>query len=251
MPYPMRELKGVLMSRADKVRRREKRKEKRQRTGMRPAGGGRSIQVQDYLVTCDPLEEKDPGVRGAGDALSEDEAERMYHRVHEEPEEAIPDLERLVEQHPDVPAFHNWLMAAYGMAGRLDDAKRTAALNYERNPSYLFARINHAQMLMEQGKLEEAVKVAANFSPPAIYPHRKMFHITEISAIGALAVEYYIKIREFAAAEVWIDTLESIVIDPGQLILLQMKLANAKSPGGLLERMMKLVTGKSADHGVK
>lgn len=233
------------MSRADKQRRRAKRKEKRERKWDR-SGGGLIAVLSEYRVTREPLTGRDPGVRDAADVLSEDDHRRIYESVHADPEAAIPELERLVERHPDVPAFYNWLTAAYGLVGRMADAKRIAALNYERNPRYLFARINQAQMLLEDGKLEEAAKLAAHFRPQVIYPHRTLFHVTEITAIGAVAVEYYARTRDFDAAESWLETLEAIGADPGQLVMLRMQLGHAKAPGGLMGRMLELLKGRKS-----
>ena len=240
------------MSRADKQRKRQKRKEKRQKqqstrhqdevgTPLRP------VAVGQYIITYEPIKDEHSAAREIDEILGDDDRLRLFECIHETPERAIPELERLLERHPDVPTLYNWLAAAYGHAGRLQDAERVSALNYEQNPQYLFARINHAQMLLEKGEIQQVFDVARGFDLYAIYPHRTVFHATEFAAVAAVAVAYFAAVRDFPTAGRWMRMLEDVDTNEDRVMATRMELTRARllgSPlGGVLGQMAKVFGG--------
>ena len=75
--------------------------------------------------------------------------------------------------YPHVPTFSNYLSIAYLAAG--DQEKATALVReaYRRHPQYLFAKVNYANLCLQQGEIG---KVPGIFDHACdlqqLYPHR-------------------------------------------------------------------------------
>ena len=87
--------------------------------------------------------EADPGFWRA---LGDHDRLEIHELVRNDPPAAIQRLEPLLEKFPSTPMLLNWLAAAYSNLGRSDKADELIRLNYERNPDYLFARANYAEI---------------------------------------------------------------------------------------------------------
>lgn len=93
-------------------------------------------------------------------------------------------------------------------------AERIALVNYERNPDYLFARLNHAQFCLLNGRLDEIpIIFGDNFDLKLLYPHRNKFHISEFIGFSAVMIEYFIRIGDLEQAEIRYQMLEQIAPD--------------------------------------
>jgi hypothetical protein len=66
------------------------------------------------------------------------------------------------------PMLFNWLGMAYGVLGDVEAVRETVRENYRKNPKYLFARLNHAELCLRDGDLagaREALGTRSTFAP--------------------------------------------------------------------------------------
>lgn len=72
------------------------------------------------------------------------QTEEIFDLLHIAPAEVIPRLEQVLEDYPDIPMVLNWLKVAYSRVGDKKNAERFIRLNYQKNPDYVFAKVNYA-----------------------------------------------------------------------------------------------------------
>jgi tetratricopeptide (TPR) repeat protein len=209
------------MSRIDKKLRRKYRKEKKQkhsrvlREWLSPeeAELPANIRLLSYGITVEPLDlarEKIPGL----DAALMDIREQLFEDVHHNPKAAIPVLRRLLEQFPNAPMLLNWLSAVMGATGDIEECNRLAQQNFEANPNYLFARLDYAQIRLQEGDLDAVDEILDHkFDLKLLYPERDVFHLSEYRAFCGLLIPYYIRRGEFRPAQLMFDTLEQLEPD--------------------------------------
>jgi tetratricopeptide (TPR) repeat protein len=156
------------------------------------------------------LENKIPGL----DEALKNIREKLFDDCHNDPAAAIPVLHRLLEQFPNAPMLLNWLSAALGRSGDIEGANRIARQNFEANPNYLFARINYAQIRLEEGDLEAVEEILdRKYDLKLLCPERDLFHLSEFRALSYLMISYWIKKGEFRPARALFDTLERLEPD--------------------------------------
>ncbi|MFQ5865863.1 MAG: tetratricopeptide repeat protein, partial [bacterium] len=91
---------------------------------------------------------------------------------------AIRVLKHEIELHPENPIYYNYLSNAYAMADDLSAANEVIVECYKKFPHYLFGRINYAQYLLDNNRIDEIPDVFDNqFELQAIYPERTEFHV--------------------------------------------------------------------------
>jgi hypothetical protein len=140
----------------------------------------------------------------------------------------IPELQQWIDRYPDVPILYNYLAAAYSRIGDREQAYQTALANYQRNPNYLFARINYADVCLTNGEPEKVAEIFNNtFDLKALYPHRTRFHCTEVVGFMSVIGPFFVTIGSIDAAHQVFDVLHQLAPDAsGTRRLAAMLLAN-------------------------
>jgi tetratricopeptide (TPR) repeat protein len=173
-----------------------------------------ALAILSYTISAEPIQLPQEANASLWDALGEDERAVIHAQVNNDPRRAIERLEPLLQRFPDAPMLLNWLSAAYTNLGDEDKAEELIRLNYQRNPGYLFARANYAQICLARDDLERVREIfKEGFDLKLLYPHRDVFHVTEFTAFAAVAVEYFVRTGEWKAAESLFGALEQIVPD--------------------------------------
>lgn len=127
---------------------------------------------------------------------------RLHHLANTAPATAVPELLATIERHRDVPIFYNYLAAAYLSLGDDRRAEEVIGENYRRNPDYLFARVNHAEICMRDGDLEGAAEALGSaLDLRALYPDRTQFHVSEVVAFTYAVGLYHLKTGDWDAAD--------------------------------------------------
>ncbi|MCI5144728.1 MAG: hypothetical protein D3923_04195 [Candidatus Electrothrix sp. AR3] len=173
---------------------------------------------QPYRVTYDPIE---------GEPLPE-EVENQKEELHDlllvNPKEAILLLKPLKEKYSDVPLLYNWLSAAFSANGQEEVAESIAKENYEKNPYYLFAKLNYAEFCLKRGEFDEVSRIMeGKFDLKLLYPERDTFHITEAVGFMSIAGKYFIAKEMIESAQICYQALMEIAPDhpsTNQLMLL-------------------------------
>jgi tetratricopeptide (TPR) repeat protein len=164
-----------------------------------------------YTITEEAIHLPEDPDRSLSRALSDDDRAAIHQEVHNDPSRAIERLEPLLERFPDAPMVLNWLAAAYSKLGQRDKAEEVVRLNYERNPNYLFARANYADICLARGDLDRVREVFDDkFDLKLMYPHRDVSHVTEFVAFAVVVIEYFARTGESEAARRLFDVLEQV-----------------------------------------
>lgn len=177
-----------------------------------------------YDVTDEVLEVDSP----PDPPIAESEREELYFQAAEDPQRAIPRLRELVEKYPDAGTLMNWLCMAYVRVDRDAEAEALAEENLRRHPDYLFARLNWAQMLLRNGRAEEVPAVfGGKFDLREMYPHRDVFHETEVLSFLGVLAEYFLAVGALKAASDCVHKLTVAVPDAPDLEPLAARVAAA------------------------
>ena len=197
---------------------------------------GHGYQVIDFEVSFDRL--PDPQYDRLPQHV-QDLSDQLFFSLHQSPEEAIPRLEDLCEQYPDIPKFRNFLAGAYHYAGREADAIREIIDCCEDFPDYVFGRISLALHYVQAGEHERAAEILDfKFDLQELCPGRRRFHVTEvISFFGVLGL-YHLARGEVEDAEWCHDILENVDADHQLTQLVGRRLAHRRSTffGRLISR---------------
>ena len=114
--------------------------------------------------------------------------------IKEDPGTAVPQLLDLIERFPHVPLFYNYLTVAYSYLGENELAAAATELNLERNPDYLFARMNLARQRLEDDDVEGFHRALGNaLTLREMYPGRTLFHVSEFAGFMAVVAVYRLR----------------------------------------------------------
>ncbi len=127
-----------------------------------------------------------------------DKQTKIYIELHDplvtinELHKLIKELKRCIQKWPDNPIFHNYLFTAYRISGKTHLAQRESGIIVDRFPDYFFGKLSHAQLLIENGRIEEVPAVFnGNFALPEAFPNRENFHISEFISFNTVMSMYF------------------------------------------------------------
>jgi predicted Zn-dependent protease len=159
-----------------------------------------------YDITDEPLDNRDiKRLPSQVQARIDD----LYELAQHDPRQAIPELERLVTTYPHIPTFANHLSIAYLAAGNQEKATALVREAYRRHPQYLFAKVNYANLCLQQGEIG---KVPGIFDHACdlqqLYPHRTRFHVSEFIGFAWVMCRYFCTIGERKTAALYYQMLK-------------------------------------------
>jgi hypothetical protein len=162
----------------------------------------------EYDITDEPLDNRDIKRLPSQVQARIDE---LYELAQHDPTQAIPALERLVTTYPHVPTFFNHLSIAYLAAGDQEHATAIVREAYRRHLQYLFARVNYANLCLQQGEIE---KVPGIFDYACdlkqLYPHWTRFHVSEFTGFAWVMCRYFCAINERDTAALYYQMLKHV-----------------------------------------
>jgi tetratricopeptide (TPR) repeat protein len=164
--------------------------------------------LSEYDITDEPLENRDIKRLPAQVQARIDE---LYELAQRAPTQAISELEALVTTYPHIPLLSNYLSIAYLAAGDQEQATACVREAYRRHPQYLFAKVNYANLCLQQG---EVAKIPAIFNHQCdlkgLYPHRTRFHISEFTNFAGVMCRYFCAIGEQNTAILYYQMLKQV-----------------------------------------
>jgi tetratricopeptide (TPR) repeat protein len=155
----------------------------------------------EYDITDEPLDNRD--IKKLPSQVQE-RIDDLYELAQRDPRQVIPELERLIATYPHVPTFFNYLSIAYLAAGDQEQATALVREAYRRHPQYLFAKVNYANLCLQQGEIG---KVPGIFDHACdlqqLYPHRTRFHVSEFTGFAWVMCRYFCTIGERETAALY------------------------------------------------
>ncbi|MEW5960034.1 MAG: hypothetical protein AB1801_20115, partial [Chloroflexota bacterium] len=112
--------------------------------------------------------------------------------------------------------------------------------NYRRNPDYLFARLNYAEMCRARGEYDKIAEIFEyKFDLKLLYPNRKQFHISEVANFMGLIGVYFFETGQQDVSEKYYDILKQIAPEYPMTKMLRWKLHP-----GLIRRVFHRLAGQ-------
>jgi tetratricopeptide (TPR) repeat protein len=195
-----------------------------------------AVYVAEYEITSSSIEDRRYKrlPRHVKDAF-----DRLHYSAQRQPRKAIPELLEWIKLYPDIPVLYNYLSVAYSRAGQREKSEAAVRENFQRNPDYLFARLNYAEVCLAKGDYEKVAEIFEHkFDLKLLYPKRKRFHITEVANFMGLVGVYFCEIGERDAAKKYYDILKQIA--PGYPMTKRLR---RRLFPGLLRRLFLRLTG--------
>ncbi|NOZ71404.1 MAG: hypothetical protein GXP38_05735 [Chloroflexi bacterium] len=169
------------------------------------------VYVTQYEVTDEPIEER--AYRRLPKHIKE-KLERLYQEAQWKPQEAIPELLELQRKYPHVPQIYNYLAVAYSSAGDNEKAESITQENIRKNPNYLFARVNQAQICLAKKEYEKIPEIFDHkYDLKMLYPNRKKFHISEVANFMGIMGLYFYRTNQREIAEKYNEIVQEIASD--------------------------------------
>ena len=175
-----------------------------------------------YSISRAPVDDGD--LRELPDEV-QDQIESLYERVQVKPSGTITEIKLLIDIYPHIPQLYNYLYAAYATTGKKTKAKKIMKDNYERNPSYLFAKLNYSDYLVEQGKFEAVAEIYDyKFDLAQLYPDRNTFHESEVISFYGVIGHYFVMTNNYNKAMRCLNVLKALSPTNGYTLRLKEKL---------------------------
>jgi hypothetical protein len=163
------------------------------------------LQYISFDITDEPMD--DPTVP---EELME-ELNTLFQKLIKSPASIIPRLEELLEKYPGVPKLYNFLSAAYTKTGDIVKAGQYTEENYRKNPDYLFAKLNYAELCIQEGRHEKIPEILNHqFVIKLLYPERNVFHITEVVGFTGVIGHYFALEGNMQQVEICYRTLKDL-----------------------------------------
>jgi tetratricopeptide (TPR) repeat protein len=187
-------------------------------------------------------------------AVSPEDEELMatlYHNLHEHPDtidsencEYFQKLNALHAKYPNNPIILNYITNGYNHLGQQDQVEKLITKTYEKFPDYLFAQTAQANLYLADGFPEKALEVLKGaYTLKQLYPHRTVFHISEVRAFEYFMVRYFCEIGDFEQADLHLQIMQKILEkDDALLRSAQTALKKSKALYSFKARMSHLLS---------
>jgi hypothetical protein len=187
----------------------------------------KNVKLSSYTITTEPTTDKYSS-RITADIKKK--ISELHGMTLEKPDQAIPLLVELVEKHPEIVQFRNYLASAYGAMGDEKNAKKVVLELYQDEPDYLFGKINYADYCLQDGDLEGFNGIFdGKYDLQLLYPDRDEFHISEAMSFFRLMCSYFLQKGDDERAKTYVNMMEDINPDHPETKVMQEALASADS----------------------
>lgn len=196
-----------------------------------------TVSVTQYEITDEPIQER--YYRRLPEPVKE-KLERLYQEALRKPWQALPELLELKKKYPQVPQIYNYLAVAYSRAGELEKAEAITLENLRKNPDYLFARVNYAEICLARKEYEKIPDIFEHkYDLQMLYPKRKRFHIAEVANFMGIMGIYFSKTNQLELANRYNEILQEIASD----FTMAKRLKKELNPG-IFTRVLKRLAGE-------
>jgi hypothetical protein len=187
------------------------------------------VQPEPFEITAEPMNSEES--KSHYPDLPQEEEEvlaDLYYLLQENPEEVYSEncsyfqiLELMRIQYPKNPIILNYITSGYQHLGLEDKAKTLIFETYEKFPDYLFAQIAVAHAYLDDKFPEKALEtIKGAYSLKTLYPHRNVFHVSEVSAFENLMVRYFCMKQNIGQAETHLAFMKEVLEEDNDLLQL-------------------------------
>ena len=173
------------------------------------------------LITDDPV--------NPNPSIIDDRMEELHNLSFDNPREAIPILEKLVFNYPEVPAIKNYLYNCYIGTDQKKRAEKILDQTIKEHPDYIFG---FANKIINANDKKEAEKYAHLLGHPrsikTIQPEAEKYHISAFTTYQTAAAIYETYNGEHESAVKRLESLIDIGVEKNILNELARRLAEAR-----------------------
>lgn len=150
----------------------------------------------------------------------------LYHNLQEHSEtitsedcEYFQKLNELHSKYPGNPMILNYIASGYNHLGMQDRTEELIAKTYEKFPNYLFAQTAQANIYLREGYPEKALEVLKGaYTLKQLYPHRTVFHISEVKTFEYFMVRYFCEIGNLEQANFHLQIMQKVLEEDDALL---------------------------------
>ena len=141
----------------------------------------------------------------------------------------VPRLQKAIERFPTVPCLKNYLVVAYTVQKKTEQAAAATEALLEAHPDYLFGRAMAATLRIRNGLLAEALDLLGPcLRLRDLYPETRVFHISEVRAYYHAVGMYHLAAGNEDACQGIIEALRHLVPDAPEVTSLLHETANKR-----------------------
>ena len=123
-------------------------------------------------------------------------------------EETIAELQKAITTYPDSTRFYNLLQACYLFDGQPEKSHELTLEMIKRFPDYLFALVPYANLLVDEGKPDEALAVFKGTRDlDQLYPGRKQFNRHEAAIYFATMCRCFAAMNNIDFADLYMNAI--------------------------------------------
>lgn len=169
----------------------------------------------------------------------------LYEKAQEDPKSALKDVEALQKKHPHLPEIYNLLSYCLILQKKVRRAEKLTLENYEKNPDYLFAKINYADQCLRKKKTSKIPEIFENkMSLTDLYPDRELYHYSELLGYVCVMGFYFLSLGQKGKALDYCAYGKLIDSNDETLILLEKKIYKRT----FIESIRSALSPKKAAH---
>jgi len=204
------------------------------------------IEIKTDALTPEESKNSFPAISPEDDELMA----TLYYNLHEHPDtidsencDYFQKLNALRAKYPDNPVILNYITNGYDLLGDEDQVDKLIAETYEKFPDYLFAQTAQANLYLNDGFPEKALEVLKGaYTLKQLYPHRTVFHISEVRAFEYSMVRYFCATEDLEQADIHFQIMQKILEEDDTLLQGAQKiLKKAKALYNFKARMSRLL----------
>ena len=163
----------------------------------------------------------------------------LYAQTQENPRKTKQKVENFRLKHPSHPEVLNLLTFIYLSKKKVKKANQLIRENYEKNPYYIFARINYADLCLRQRQHQKIPEIFnKKFNLPDLYPEKKEFHVSEFRGFMVLMGFYHLALGKRDAAEGYHYLASRVDPNHPNTKILEKKLYHQKLHKRLVSRLL-------------
>ena len=149
----------------------------------------------------------------------------LYESAQKKPKNSLPSILSFQKKHPHLPEGYNLLSFALIQQKKIKKAEKLIEENYHKNPDYLFARVNYADLCLRKNKTSEIAHIFEGKTLLSeLYPEKECYHFSEVMSFTCLMGFYYLKMGQKEIAMDYAAYAKIIDSEDETLALLQKKI---------------------------